>query len=137
MRYTSVDDVGRPINPMLVDGQMHGGIVQGIGQALSEGVATDRSSGQVVNASFMDYGLPRADNVPSFDVELALDPTAGNPLGIKGGGEGGITPAPAAVINALVDALKEFGIDHVDMPATPVRVWTAIQNAKRDTMEGR
>ncbi len=135
-RYTSVDDVGRPINPMLVDGQMHGGIVQGIGQALSEGVATDRSSGQVVNASFMDYGLLRADNVPRFDVELALDPTAGNPLGIKGGGEGGITPAPAAVINALCDALKEFGIDHVDMPATPVRVWSAIKDAKRDTMEG-
>ena len=136
MRYTSVDDVGRPINPMLVDGQMHGGIVQGIGQALSEGVATDRSNGQVVNASFMDYGLLRADNVPRFDVELAIDPTAGNPLGIKGGGEGGITPAPAAVINALCDALKEFGIDHVDMPATPVRVWSAIRNATRDTMEG-
>jgi carbon-monoxide dehydrogenase large subunit len=129
-RYTSVDDVGVPINPMLVDGQMHGGIVQGIGQALSEGVATD-GGGQVLNASFMDYGLPRADDVPRFDVELALDPTAGNPLGIKGGGEGGITPAPAAVINALVDALKEFGIDHVDMPATPVRVWSAIANAKR------
>jgi carbon-monoxide dehydrogenase large subunit len=129
-RYTSVDDVGVPINPMLVDGQMHGGIVQGIGQALSEGVATDPANGQVVNASFMDYGLPRADNFPRFDVELALDPTAGNPLGIKGGGEGGITPAPAAVINALVDALKEFGIDHVDMPATPVRVWNAIENAK-------
>jgi carbon-monoxide dehydrogenase large subunit len=131
-RYTSVDDVGAPINPMLVDGQMHGGIVQGIGQALSEGVATDRDSGQVVNASFMDYGLPRADNVPRFDVLLALDPTAGNPLGIKGGGEGGITPAPAAVINALVDALTEFGIDHIDMPATPLRIWTAIQNAGRD-----
>jgi carbon-monoxide dehydrogenase large subunit len=132
-RYTSVDDVGVPINPMLVDGQMHGGIVQGIGQALSEGVAADPASGQIVNGSFMDYGLPRADDVPRFDVELALDPTAGNPLGIKGGGEGGITPAPAAVINALVDALKEFGIDHVDMPATPVRVWSAIQNAKNGT----
>src|SRR6202043_1257565 len=107
---------------------------QGIGQALSEGVAVDRN-GQVVNASFMDYGLIRADGVPSFDVELAIDPTAGNPLGIKGGGEGGITPAPAAVINALVDALKDFGIDHVDMPATPFRVWSAIENAKRDTME--
>jgi carbon-monoxide dehydrogenase large subunit len=129
-RYTSVDDVGVPINPMLVDGQMHGGIVQGIGQALSEGVATDPASGQVVNGSFMDYGLPRADDVPRFDVELALDPTAGNPLGIKGGGEGGITPAPAAVINALVDALKEYDIDHLDMPATPVRIWTAIENAK-------
>jgi aerobic carbon-monoxide dehydrogenase large subunit len=110
---------------------MHGGIVQGIGQALSEGVTIDRDSGQVINASFMDYGLPRADSVPRLDVELALDPTAGNPLGIKGGGEGGITPAPAAVINALVDALKEFGIDHLDMPATPVRVWTAIQNARQ------
>jgi carbon-monoxide dehydrogenase large subunit len=130
-RYTSVDDVGVPINPMLVDGQMHGGIVQGIGQALSEGVVADRASGQVVNASFMDYGLLRADDVPRFDVELALDPTAGNPLGIKGGGEGGITPAPAAVINALADALKEFGIDHVDMPATPVRVWSAIASAKQ------
>src|ERR1700681_2481055 len=71
-----------------------------------------------------------ADNVPRFDVELALDPTAGNPLGIKGGGEGGITPAPAVVINALVDALKEFGIDHIDMPATPLRIWTAIENAR-------
>jgi aerobic carbon-monoxide dehydrogenase large subunit len=129
-RYTSVDDVGTPINPLIVDGQMHGGIVQGIGQALSEGVMTDPASGQVVNASFMDYGLPRADNVPSFDVELALDPTAGNPLGIKGGGEGGITPAPAAVINALVDALSEFGVDHIDMPATPLKVWAAIEGTK-------
>jgi carbon-monoxide dehydrogenase large subunit len=129
LRYTSVDDVGRPINPLIVDGQMHGGIVQGIGQALGECVATD-ADGQVVNASFMDYPLPRADNVPSFDVELALDPTAGNPLGIKGGGEGGITPAAAAVINALADALAEFGIDHIDMPATPLRVWQAMQEAK-------
>jgi carbon-monoxide dehydrogenase large subunit len=129
-RYTSVDDVGVPINPMLVDGQMHGGIVQGIGQALSEGVALDRN-GQVLNGSFMDYGLPRADSVPSFDVELALDPTAGNPLGIKGGGEGGITPAAAAVINALADALRDYGIDHIDMPATPLRVWSAIENARR------
>ena len=130
-RYTTVDDVGTPINPMLVDGQMHGGIVQGIGQALSEGVVADSTNGQIVTGSFMDYGLPRADDVPSFDVELSLDPTAGNPLGIKGGGEGGITPAPAVVINALVDALKEFGIDHIDMPATPLRVWSAIAQAKR------
>jgi carbon-monoxide dehydrogenase large subunit len=130
-RYTSVDDVGAPINPLIVDGQMHGGIVQGIGQALSEGVAADAASGQIVNASFMDYALPRADGVPSFDVELALDRTAGNPLGVKGGGEGGITPAPAAVINALVDALSEFGIDHVDMPATPLRVWAAIERARQ------
>jgi aerobic carbon-monoxide dehydrogenase large subunit len=135
-RYTSVDDVGRPINPLIVDGQMHGGIVQGIGQALSEGVETDPTSGQVVNASFMDYGVVRADSVPSFDVELTLDPTAGNPLGIKGGGEGGITPAPAAVINALVDALKELGIDHIDMPATPLRVWSAIAKAQSSPAAG-
>ena len=124
-RYTSVDDVGRPINPMIVDGQVHGGIVQGIGQALVERVVTDES-GQVVTASFMDYGLPRADLVPRFDVELTEDPTSGNPLGVKGGGEGGITPAPAAVINAVVHALRDYGIDHIDMPATPERVWAAI-----------
>ena len=133
-RYTSVDDVGTPINPLIVDGQMHGGIVQGIGQALGEGVATDPDSGQVISASFMDYTLLRADDVPSFDVELAVDPTAGNPLGIKGGGEGGITPAPAVVINALVDALREFGVDHIDMPATPLRVWSAI-HARRNNRE--
>jgi carbon-monoxide dehydrogenase large subunit len=132
-RYTSVDDVGRPINPMLVDGQMHGGIVQGIGQALSEGVTLDPGNGQVLTGSFLDYGMPRADNFPPFDVELALDPTKGNPLGIKGGGEGGITPAPAAVINALADALRDFGVDHVDMPATPLKVWSAIAAAKRRT----
>jgi carbon-monoxide dehydrogenase large subunit len=129
--YTSVDDVGQPINPLIVDGQVHGGIAQGIGQALSEGLATDRESGQVISASFMDYAMPRADRVPNFDVELALDPTAGNPLGIKGGGEGGITPAPAVVINALVDALRDFGIDHIEMPATPSRVWSAIRQRTR------
>jgi carbon-monoxide dehydrogenase large subunit len=126
-RYTSVDDVGTPINPLIVDGQVHGGIVQGIGQALSEGLATEHDTGQVISASFMDYAMPRADRMPALDVELAVDPTAGNPLGVKGGGEGGITPAPAAVINALVDALREFGVDHIDMPATPLRIWTTIQ----------
>jgi carbon-monoxide dehydrogenase large subunit len=126
VRYTSVDDVGQPINPLIVDGQVHGGIVQGIGQALCEGVVTDASA-QVLTASFMDYALPRAHGVPSFKVELAEDPTAGNPLRVKGGGEGGITPAPAVVINALVHALGENGIDHIDMPATPQRVWAAIR----------
>jgi aerobic carbon-monoxide dehydrogenase large subunit len=124
--YTSIDDVGRPINPLIVDGQVHGGIVQGIGQALHEGVVTDGTA-QVLTASFMDYGLPCADDVPSFNVELAEDPTAGNPLGIKGGGEGGITPATAAVINALADALREYGVDHIDMPATAQRVWAAMR----------
>jgi carbon-monoxide dehydrogenase large subunit len=91
----------------------------------------DRQTGQILSASFMDYGLPRAGSVPSFDVELTEDPTTGNPLRVKGGGEGGITPATAAVINALVDALREHGVDHVDMPATPARVWAAMQDAKR------
>jgi aerobic carbon-monoxide dehydrogenase large subunit len=126
MRYTSVDDVGQPINPLIVDGQVHGGIVQGIGQALCESVVTDASA-QVLTASFMDYALPRAQGVPSFAVELAEDPSAGNPLRVKGGGEGGITPAPAVVINALVHALSQDGVDHVDMPATPQRVWEAIR----------
>jgi carbon-monoxide dehydrogenase large subunit len=127
--YTSIDDVGRPINPLIVDGQVHGGIVQGIGQALHEGVVTDGSA-QVLTASFMDYALPRAHNVPSFNVELAEDPTTGNPLRIKGGGEGGITPATAAVINALTDALREHGVDHIDMPATAERVWAAMRKAR-------
>jgi carbon-monoxide dehydrogenase large subunit len=130
-RYTSVDDVGQPINPLIVDGQVHGGIVQGIGQALHEGLAADRRTGQVMSGSFMDYGLPRAHAVPRFDVALAEDPTQGNPLRVKGGGEGGITPATAAVINALVDALGAYGVDDVGMPATAARVWAAIQEAKR------
>jgi carbon-monoxide dehydrogenase large subunit len=131
LRYTSVDDVGQAINPLIVDGQTHGGIVQGIGQALSETVALDPATGQVLSGSFMDYGMPRADRLPSFRVELAEDPTAGNPLRVKGGGEGGITPATAAVINALVDALAEFGVDDIEMPATPCRVWSALARARR------
>jgi carbon-monoxide dehydrogenase large subunit len=130
-RYTSVDDVGQPINPLIVDGQVHGGIVQGIGQALHEGLVADRATGQVVGASFMDYALPRADTVPCFEVALAEDPTQGNPLRVKGGGEGGITPATAAVINALVDALSGYGVDDIAMPATAARVWAAIKEAKR------
>jgi carbon-monoxide dehydrogenase large subunit len=109
---------------------VHGGIAQGIGQALTEGVAVDPASGQVVSASFMDYGLPRAHLVPNFDVALTEDPTTGNPLGVKGGGEGGVTPAGAAVINAIADALSHYGVEHVDMPATAARVWTAIQRAR-------
>ena len=132
VRYSSVDDVGQPINPLVVDGQVHGGIVQGAGQALCKNFAIDRSSGQVLSASFMDYGLMRASDLPSFDVALAEDPTThpDNPLRIKGGGEGGITPATAVIINALIDALQPLGIEHIEMPATPLRVWTAIQNAK-------
>ena len=129
-RYASVDDAGRPINPLVLHGQVHGGIVQGLGQALSETVAHD-GAGQVLNASFMDYAVPRADSVPAFDVALTEDPTSGNALRVKGGGEAGITPALAAAINAVVDALAEYGVEHIDMPATPARVWEAIRERRR------
>jgi len=128
-RYASIDDAGQAINPLILHGQVHGGIVQGLGQALLEDVVYG-DGGQVLTGSFMDYALPRAHHVPSFDVELAEDPTAGNPLRVKGSGEAGITPALAAVMNAVIDALSVYGIDHMDMPATPHRIWSAIQAAK-------
>jgi carbon-monoxide dehydrogenase large subunit len=127
-RYGSIDDAGQAINPLILHGQVHGGIVQGLGQALLEAVQYDES-GQVLTGSFMDYGIPRAHDVPSFDIELTEDPTKGNPLRVKGGGEAGITPALAVVMNAIMDALKELGVEHMDMPATPARIWHAIQEA--------
>jgi aerobic carbon-monoxide dehydrogenase large subunit len=130
-RYASVDDCGQPINPLILHGQVHGGIVQGAGQALSECFTNDSESGQVLTGSFMDYAMPRADMVPSFKVDLAEDPTKGNPLRVKGGGEAGITPALAAIMNAVVDTLSVHGIEHMDMPATPARVWAAIEVATR------
>jgi carbon-monoxide dehydrogenase large subunit len=129
-RYASIDDAGQAINPLILHGQVHGGIVQGIGQALLEDVVYDENTGQVLTGSFMDYGIPRARHVPSFDIELTEDPTDGNPLRIKGGGEAGITPALAVVMNAVMDALKEHGVEHMDMPATPHRIWSTIQAAK-------
>jgi aerobic carbon-monoxide dehydrogenase large subunit len=128
-RYGSIDDAGQAINPLILHGQVHGGIVQGIGQALVEEVRYDES-GQVLTGSFMDYAIPRADMVPSFNIALTEDPTHGNPLRVKGGGEAGITPALAVVMNAIMDALKVHGVDHMDMPATPARIWSAIQAAK-------
>jgi aerobic carbon-monoxide dehydrogenase large subunit len=127
-RYGSIDDAGQAINPLILHGQVHGGIVQGVGQALVEEVRYD-ANGQVLTGSFMDYALPRADLVPSFDITLTEDPTSGNPLRVKGGGEAGITPALAVVMNAIMDALKEHGIEHLDMPATPARIWSAIRTA--------
>lgn len=124
-RYTTVDDVGQPINPLIVDGQTHGGILQGVGQAFLESVAVD-DSGQVITGTFMDYGVLRADRVPSYDVELVEDPTGSNTLRVKGGGESGITPALATSINAVVDALRDAGIEHLDMPATPNAIWRAL-----------
>jgi aerobic carbon-monoxide dehydrogenase large subunit len=131
-RYSSVDDCGQPINPLILHGQVHGGIVQGAGQVLSECFRWEPDSGQVLTASFMDYGMPRADWVPSFTVALAEDPTKGNPLRVKGGGEAGITPSLAVIMNAIVDALSVYGIEHLDMPATPARVWVAIKDTARN-----
>jgi carbon-monoxide dehydrogenase large subunit len=119
-RYTSLDDAGQPINPLILHGQVHGGIAQGLGQALMEAAAWD--NGQPVAGSFMDYALPRAAALPNFTVALTEDPTSGNPLRIKGGGEAGITPALAACMNALMDAVGESRVEHVDMPATGERV---------------
>jgi carbon-monoxide dehydrogenase large subunit len=129
-RYASIDDAGQAINPLILHGQVHGGIAQGVGQALCETVAYAPDTGQVLSGSFMDYAMPRARILPMFDVELTEDPTKGNPLRVKGGGEAGITPALAVVVNAVVDALSEYGIEHIDMPATPYRIWAAIQAAK-------
>ena len=127
-RYASVDDSGQPINPLILHGQVHGGIVQGAGQALCEAVIHD-AAGQALSGSFMDYAMPRAAMVPSFTVALTEDPTKGNPLRVKGGGEAGVTPALAVIMNAVIDALLPHGIEHLDMPATPARVWAALQAA--------
>jgi carbon-monoxide dehydrogenase large subunit len=129
-RYCATDDVGRAINPMILHGQTHGGIAQGVGQALWEQCVVDPASGQVMTGSFMDYAMPRADTLPSFTTDLMEIPSPTNPLGVRAGGEGGTTPALAAVINAVVDALHEFGVTHMDMPATPERIWRAIQDGK-------
>jgi aerobic carbon-monoxide dehydrogenase large subunit len=127
VRYSAVDDVGRAVNPMIVHGQVHGGIVQGVGQAIQEDAYYDPDTAQLLAGSFMDYAMPRADRLPFFDCELSEVPSPTHPLGIRPGGEGGTTPALAVVINAVVDALSEFGVDHIEMPATPERIWRAIQ----------
>ena len=130
-RFIAVDDVGVALNPLLVDGQIHGGIAQGVGQALWEGVTFDRESGQLLSGSFMDYCMPRADDLPSFEVELHEVPTKTNPLGVKGAGEAGCVGAPAAAINAILDALTPLGVTDIAMPATAERVWRAIREANR------
>ncbi|MGI9260239.1 MAG: xanthine dehydrogenase family protein molybdopterin-binding subunit, partial [Gammaproteobacteria bacterium] len=129
-RYVAVDDVGRVINPQIVDGQTHGSIAQGVGQALWERCIVDPDSGQPLTGSLMDYPIPRADELPTFvtAVNEVLSPT--NPLGVKSAGEGPTTPALAVVINAIVDALRDLGVDDVEIPATPYRVWQAIQAAR-------
>ena len=130
VRYTTVDDVGRAVNPLILHGQTHGGIAAGVGQALWELCDYDEA-GQQRAATFMEYALPRADQLPPLATEISEVPSTSNPLGLRGGGEGGTTPALAAVVNAIVDALAELGVEHLEMPATPERVWRAIQAARR------
>jgi carbon-monoxide dehydrogenase large subunit len=131
VRYATVDDVGRCINPMIVHGQTHGGIAQGVGQALWEGCVIDPESGQPLAAAFTEYGMPRFDNMPSFITEIAevLSPT--NPMGVKAGGEGGTTPAPAVIMSAVEDALLDYGPPDISMPVTPLKIWNAIHKGTK------
>ena len=127
--YTAVEDLGRVLNPALAEGQVHGGVAQGAGQALSECIVHDRDSAQLLSASFMDYAMPRADFFPHIRFATRDVPTEKNPLGVKGVGEAGTVGALAAVMNAVCDALRPLGIRHFEMPATPARVWAAINAA--------
>jgi len=128
--YVVVDDFGTVLNPLTLKGQVHGGIVQGAGQALMENFVYDSDSGQVLSGSFMDYAMPRADDFCFFEVQSNPVPTKTNPLGVKGAGEAGTVGALPAVMNAIVDALSPLGITHIDMPATPPRIWAAIRDAR-------
>jgi len=129
-RYYVVDDLGRVLNPMIVRGQIQGGVVQGIGQALMEHQIYDRESGQLLTGSFMDYAMPHAVDLPNVEANLEEVPCKTNPLGVKGIGESGTIGAPPTVINAVIDALRPLGVEAIDMPATPPRVWETIQRAK-------
>ena len=129
-RYTAVDDFGTLINPMLTIGQVQGGVAQGIGQAMLEHTIYDPQSGQMLSGSLMDYALPRADDLPDLAITLTGVPTNANPLGVKGAGQAGAMAAPQAIICAVLDALAPLGVTHIDMPATPERVWRAIQAAQ-------
>jgi len=128
-RYAAVDDVGKVMNRLLCEGQIHGGVAQGAGQALMEAIVFD-TAGQLVTGSFQDYAMPRAIDLPNFTSELTEIPATTNPLGVKGAGEAGATGAPPAIIGAVLDALKPLGIEHIEMPATPSRVWAAINAQK-------
>ncbi len=129
VRYSVTDDFGKAVNPMIVRGQVHGGVAQGFGQAVLERTAYDPSSGQLLSGSLMDYAVPRADDLPDIEVDLVEIPCGTNPLGVKGAGEAGAVGSPPAVINAVVDALSPLGITHVDMPATPEQIWRAVAKA--------
>jgi carbon-monoxide dehydrogenase large subunit len=130
VRWAGVDDVGLAVNPLILHGQTHGAVAQGVGQALLEDCHYDRDSGQMLGGSFLDYAMPRSDTLPRIDCKLLEIPATSHRFGIRPGGEGGTTPALGAVVNAIVDALSDLGVRHVEMPATPERVWRAIAEAK-------
>lgn len=131
-RYVSVDDVGRAINPMIVEGQLHGGTVQGIGEAVLEEVVYEPGTGQLLSGSFLNYGLPSTTDTPGIESHVEECVTTSNPLGVKGAGEAGITPAGAVVVSAAVDALRAYGVDHLETPLSPERIWTAITQAEQN-----
>jgi len=131
VRYVAVDDVGRAVNPMIVHGQTMGAVAQGLGQALFEHCIYERGSGQLLSGSLMDYSLPRAEDLPNIETWLDDTPTRTNALGVKGAGEAGTVAAPCAAISAVLDALTALGVTNIDMPATPARVWAAIEHARR------
>jgi carbon-monoxide dehydrogenase large subunit len=130
VRYVAVDDCGNAINPLLIDGQVHGGIAYGIGQALYEHVQYDEE-GQLVTGTFVDYGLPTAAELPSFETDRTVTPSPSNSMGVKGIGEAGTIAASAAVTNAVIDALRPLGISYINMPLSPMRVWQAIEEAAK------
>jgi carbon-monoxide dehydrogenase large subunit len=132
LRYSSIDDGGQAINPLILHGQVHGGVAQGVGQAMLEQMVWEPGTGQMLSASFLDYAMPRADHFPVMDIDLTEDPYrgSGNVLRVKGGGEAGITPSSAALVNAVVDALSATGVEHVEMPPTPQRIWNVIHRAR-------
>src|SRR5690606_18707642 len=128
LRYTIEDDVGNVINPLILEGQIVGGVAQGLGQALGEHAVYDPDSGQLVTASFMDYPMPRADWFPAIDFHYREVPSPRNPLGVKGAGEAGTVGAAPALVNAVLDALARRGVEHLDMPLTPLKIWTALND---------
>jgi carbon-monoxide dehydrogenase large subunit len=131
MALTAVDDFGNQMNPMIVEGQIHGGLAQGVGQGMMELCAFDPETGQLLSGSLMDYALPRASDLPAMRTGSIVTPCSANPLGVKGCGEAGAIAGPAALVSAVLDALAPLGVTSIDMPATPERVWRAIEAARR------
>ena len=125
-RFVGVDDCGNVVNPLIVAGQIHGGIAQGVGQAMTEEAVYDEASGQLVTASFMDYAIPRARDFPRFELDNTVTPSPLNPLGVKGIGEAGTIGSTPSIVSAAVDALNEFGVEHIDMMLRPEKLWRLI-----------